>query len=424
MGDKKYTFIDLFAGCGGLSEGFLQEGHFSSLAHVEWEKPMVDTLRSRLVKKWGYDEKAAVEDAIHFDIQRTEELIRGNWSEDSRSRYGKTNDRLVQEQGLQGVLKNRKVDLIIGGPPCQAYSIHGRATDRNSMKDDYRNYLFESFVKVVAHFTPRVFVFENVPGILTAKPGGSNVTERIFQAFEQIGYSIYSPVDLKRAVFNAVDYGVPQERKRVIILGVQNNSQIALEDLYESVRQEETPGITLTVRDAIGGMPIILPLDHPYRAGRINVSHRVLNPSLKYTQHFPRYNAPREIEVFRLWVENNMNSIPHKEKIEFYKKVTGHTTLYAKYRSLEWDKPSHTVVAHLSKDGMMFIHPDPAQARSITIREAATLMGFPLDYDFMGSMSYCFKMIGNAVPVPFAKSLARGIWKVLERVEDECIGSM
>lgn len=413
--DKKYNFIDLFAGCGGLSEGFLQEGHFVSLAHIEWEKPMVETLRHRLIRKWGYNEKSAQRDVIHFDVQKTGELIYGKWSDESKKKYGTTNNLQVQNRGLQGVLEGQKIDLIIGGPPCQAYSIHGRATDRNSMKDDYRNYLFESFVKVVNVFSPKVFVFENVPGILTAKPGGYNVTKRIYQAFREIGYQILNPEELSRAIYNTVDYGVPQERRRVIIIGIRENSTLKLEDIYDAIRAEKVQNRALTVRDAIGEMPIILPIKSPYKDGRANVSHKVINPSSKYTQHTPRYNAPREIKIFKEWVENRMNLLPHNEKIEFYKKMTGRTTLYAKYKSLQWDKPSHTVVAHLSKDGMMFIHPDANQARSITIREAASLMGFPLDYDFIGSTSSCYKMIGNAVPVPFAKAIATGIWKILDK---------
>lgn len=412
--DRTYNFIDLFAGCGGLSEGFLEEGHFVSLAHIEWEKPMVETLRQRLITKWGYDKQSATKDVIHFDIQKTEELLHGKWSNELKEKYGSTNDSRIQEVGLKGVLDKKKVDLIIGGPPCQAYSIHGRATDKNSMKDDYRNYLFESFVKVVKEFSPEVFVFENVPGILTAKPGGYNVTSRIYQAFKEIGYQILKPKELHAAICNAVDYNVPQERKRVIILGVKKDSKFNLVDLYNAIRAERSQHSPLTVRDAIGDMPVILPLDKPYKDGRVNVSHKVVNPSAKYTQHEPRYNARREIQIFKYWVENKMNSLPHKKKIEFYKRVTGHTTLYAKYKNLEWNKPSHTIVAHLSKDGMMFIHPDANQARSITIREAASLMGFPLDYAFWGSMSYCYKMIGNAVPVPFAKAIAAGIRNVLD----------
>ena len=94
--------------------------------------------------------------------------------------------------------------------------------------------------------------------------------------------------------------------------------------------------------------------------------------------------------------------------------ITGHETLFQKYKSLEWDKPSHTIVAHLSKDGYMFIHPDVKQERSITIREAACLMTFPLDYQFSKSTPYSFKMIGNAVPVQFAKAIAIGLCNTLE----------
>ena len=109
-----------------------------------------------------------------------------------------------------------------------------------------------------------------------------------------------------------------------------------------------------------------------------------------------------------------MNKCTQKEAIDFYKEVTGKNTLYRKYRNLEWDKPSPTVVAHLQKDGFMFIHPDIEQARFITIREAALLMSFPKDYEFIGNRAYCYKMIGNAVPVNFAKAIAEAMYKVLK----------
>ena len=95
-------------------------------------------------------------------------------------------------------------------------------------------------------------------------------------------------------------------------------------------------------------------------------------------------------------------------------KKTGHKSNHPKYRSLNWNEPSPTVVAHLYKDGYMFIHPDSEQARSITIREAATLMGFPKDYQFDVTESYAFKMIGNAVPVGFAKYIGLTLHKVLD----------
>lgn len=146
MAKKKYTFIDLFAGCGGLSEGFLETEKFVGLAHVEWETPMVNTLRQRLIDKWNHTEEDAQKRVIKFDVQKTDELIHGNWSEETQKLYAKENHGDVVEHGLAGLIGKTKVDLIIGGPPCQAYSIAGRAQSPTGMKDDYRNYLFESFV--------------------------------------------------------------------------------------------------------------------------------------------------------------------------------------------------------------------------------------------------------------------------------------
>ena len=157
-----YNFIDLFAGCGGLSEGFLQTGHYRALAHVEWEKPMVDTLRNRLVQQWNHTEEDARKKVVLFDIQKTDELVNGNWTKDSIDKYGTYNHDDIVNGGLRHLVGDHHVHMIIGGPPCQAYSIHGRATSNNNMDDDYRNYLFESFCRVVDAFRPDLFVFENV----------------------------------------------------------------------------------------------------------------------------------------------------------------------------------------------------------------------------------------------------------------------
>ena len=414
MAKRKYTFIDLFAGCGGLSEGFLKTNRFSALAHVEWEKPMIDTLRNRLVTAWHETVASAKKKAILFDIQRTDELINGNWSEDSIDKYGKDNDETAIKRGLKGVIGKKHVDLIIGGPPCQAYSIHGRATDKDSMNNDYRNYLFESFCKVVDAFRPDIFVFENVGGLLSAKPGGIPVRDRIFNAFTQIGYQIRTPEEMPRALYDAADFKVPQHRPRVIILGIRNDSGLELNDLYTSIENERSANIKITVKDAIGHLPALYPLEQPIKEGRIIHSHQY-NPDPSITQHEARNHGPRERAIFKEWVDGEMNHISHKDMIKYYYEKTGHKTLYQKYKSLEWDKPSHTVVAHLSKDGYMFIHPDSKQARSITIREAACLMTFPLNFQFMGSTPYNYKMIGNAVPVNFASAIAKGLYKTLDK---------
>ena len=176
---KKIKSIDLFAGCGGLMDGFEQSGLYETIAAVEWEKAPCNNLKYRLMDKWGYmDSDRRV---IRFDIQRTDELFNG-WENDSD--YG-------DSVGLDCLVEEAKgIDVIIGGPPCQAYSLAGRIRDENGMKDDYRNYLFESYIKVLLRYKPKAFIFENVPGILSAKPGDRYIIDIIKEAFEKAGYKI------------------------------------------------------------------------------------------------------------------------------------------------------------------------------------------------------------------------------------------
>ena len=406
---KKINFVDLFAGCGGLSEGFLETGLFRGLAHVEWELPMVETLRNRLKKRWGDNDESSKQKVILFDIQKTDELLYGNWSKESNELYGEFNS-IETKQGLIKVLNGDKVDLIIGGPPCQAYSIHGRATDKNSMQNDYRNYLFESFLRIVNELKPKAFIFENVTGMLSAKPGGTLVVDRIYRAVNEIGYSILPAENIKNAVFNALDFSVPQNRDRVILFGVRNNSEFLIDKFYRLLNDCKT-NKQLTVRDAIGSLPPIYPLTEVKKIKGKNVSNYSTDVSDPF--HSPRHCSLRDIKLIREWIGNDMNRCTQQQAIDFYKKITGKDTLYRKYRNLEWDKPSPTVVAHLQKDGYMFLHPDIEQSRFITIREAALLMSFPSDYEFIGNRASCYKMIGNAVPVNFAKAIAKTVYKVL-----------
>lgn len=347
---------------------------------------------------------------IHFDIQKTKELIDGKWRPESIVKYGKTNHDLVITKGLKGVVGNKKVDIIIGGPPCQAYSIAGRAQDKNSMKNDYRNFLFESFIGVVKEFGPEIFVFENVPGLLSATPGGELVTSRMYSAFNRIGYSIRSSNELKKSIYTATDFGVPQFRKRVIIFGVKKNTNLKIEALYNSLDSYKSSNFKLTVRDIIGNLPPFFPFNISKKIHGQNISHYCVNNN-RYTHHRPRYHNMRDINIFRKWLSDGMNKKSSVEKIAFYNRHLKKKSNHAKYRNLEWDKPAPTIVAHLSKDGLMFIHPDPMQARSITIYEASLIQSFPSNYKFIGTNAYCYKMVGNAVPPLLAKCIGLAILK-------------
>ncbi|MDC1395612.1 DNA cytosine methyltransferase [Bacteroidia bacterium] len=416
MSKDKLTFIDLFAGCGGLSEGFLQSNKYHGIAHVEWEIPMVRTLRKRLTSEWKHSGDESLRGVVHFDIQNTDELINGNWSKRNEELYGKTNHPEVIKHGLRGLVGGQNVDLVIGGPPCQAYSIAGRAQDKNGMKDDYRNYLFESFIKVVDAFRPKMFVFENVPGMLSASPGGKKVTERIYESFKEFGYVIKEPSKLKEVVQSASDFGVPQKRKRVIIVGIREDcisDTLNLDSVYSAINKEKTKEIK-TVRDAIGHLPVFIPSTEPYRIEGRKSSHKPKDKDFEFDDNlWPRFHSERDINIFKEWVEKKMNSFGSKEKIEFYNERMGKSSNHGKYRNLEWNKPSQTIVAHLYKDGLLFIHPDPIQSRSISVKEAALLQSFPNNFSFSESMGHNYKMIGNAVPPLMAKHIALAIAKEL-----------
>lgn len=397
--NKKFNVIDLFAGCGGLTDGFEQTQYYNTLACLEWEKKPCETLSKRLTTKWGLDGQKLV---LRFDIQRIYELFYG-WDDED---YGK-ND------GLCALVGDKEVDLIVGGPPCQAYSIAGRIRDGNGMNDDYRNYLFESYLDVVDKFKPKVFVFENVEGLLSASPGGVSIVNRITNAFSEIGYEISN--DLRRfALLDCSKFGIPQSRKRVIILGVsrefiEENPQIALYDFYEFILKKYMSRKVMTVKDAIGDLPKMYPLEEKIKENGKILSH-TYDESSKILNNLPRTQSKRDIEIFKLLtedIETGRNEYTKIEKLkQLYTQVTGKNSNVHKYHVLRWDKPSNTIPAHLYKDGLRHIHPDSKQARTITIREAARLQTFDDDFEFIGSQQDQYKMIGNAVPPSFAKIIA------------------
>lgn len=395
--------IDLFVGCGGLSEGFEQSRKYKMIGAVEWEPSPVKELRNHLKNRWGIQDSE--ERVLQFDIQRTEELFNG-WKD---KKFG-------ESKGLDALVGNRQLDVIIGGPPCQAYSVAGRIRDEHGMREDYRNYLFESYLKVVQHYKPRVFVFENVPGILSAKPGDGSVRiiDLIQKAFADAGYAVLP--DLSNAIIDMTEYGVPQNRKRIIILGVSkehygDKAEAMVEKFYSSYLPEYKIEKKATVRDAIGDLPKLRPLDEPISYLGRKLSHSVSDPLIN--GHISRFHNKRDIELFKFLEEDiasgRMKYTSAKSLKTLYTKLTGKTSNVHKYYVLRWDEPSNLIPAHLFKDGLRHIHPDPEQARTITVREAARLQTFPDDYYFNCSQTDAFKMIGNAVPPLFAKKVAYAI---------------
>ncbi len=403
----KLNTIELFAGTGGLVDGFEKTYKFNLIAAIEWLKPQCDNLVNRLSKT--YHDSNAKEKVLNFDIQRTEELIKG-WTDDEK--YGSS-------KGLDYLVGNKKVDIISGGPPCQAYSIAGRIRDENGMKDDYRNFLFESYIKIVDYYKPKLIVFENVEGMLSSIPNGEKITDLIRKGFDDIGYEIIGDLR-KNALFNLAEFGVPQNRKRVIIIGIRRDFknidyQSILKNFYKSFKFNYSEKNIKTVREAIGDLPPIYPLK--------NMEKRKSHENSSYINgHYSRFHNKRDQEIFYELakdIEDKTNKYTTTQSlIDLYYKKTGKKTNVHKYNVLKWDEPSNTIPAHLKKDGLRHIHPDPNQKRTISVREAARIQTFDDDFEFIKSMGASFEMIGNAIPPLFGYKIALAVFNLYYNLEE------
>ncbi len=402
LSKKKYTFIDLFAGCGGLSEGFYRQG-FKALAHVEIDKWACETLRTRM-RFFGYKD---VENAVLEHDITSEDII----------------DR------IDNAIKGREVDIVIGGPPCQAYSTAGRVRDGKRMASDPRNYLFESYVKILEHYSPKFFVFENVMGLLSAQVSNAPIFPKILKALGN-KYKVLS--DPSILVHNTANYGVPQLRKRVIIIGVRKDLCKEVIEIYNDVvKTHWTPDTPednrkqrvhfVDVRQAIGDLP---PVEPGQDASTQSFYYPCDNEFLKrigkkgvhpLMDHVARRHNDLDRERFQIMIHNHWSFGQLRRIMPQYEHE--HARVFDNSYVVQWwDLPSKTILAHIYKDGFQFIHPDEKQSRTFTVREAARIQSFPDDFEFKGSRTEKYKQIGNAVPPLFAEALAKSIKKNLKEL--------
>ena len=381
--------IDLFAGAGGLSLGFTAAG-FKIAAALDFDRSAIRTLRAN-----HFVSPALV---IKRDIRR----------------FGPR----AMATRLRGTSPNLKVDLIIGGPPCQGWSKVGRGKLRSlgrfgDGKDpfaDPRNRLFTSFIRYVRHFLPRVCVMENVSGM--AHYQGQDLTGLVRDRISSLGYRVaVSHID-------ASQLGLPQKRPRVIFVGLRDDlgrtftpPSAAPSDL--ALRRQTV------VRDAIRDLPWIRDGSRReslryFRDRKLARYARLLRPAwLNGTvdAHVTRWHRTQDIRAFRFLSEGGVYAdLPQsfqRYRVDIFRD---------KYRRLAWDEPSPCLTAHLAKDCYSHIH--PSQARTISIREAARLQGFPDWYQLEGNMGQRYRLIGNAVPPLVAYALAVSIRQQLgERVK-------
>ena len=414
------NFLDLFAGAGGLSEGFIKAG-FEPIAHVESDQAACFTLRTRMAYHWLKDRGKTdiYADYLNGILNRCDF-------------YKRIPDKIINSiinieisqvtlseifQRIDSFLGDKKLNLIIGGPPCQAYSIVGRSRDQNRMRGDKRNYLYLYYAEFLKRYKPSFFVFENVTGLLSARDkNGYLYFDSMRELFFKYGY------ETEFKVLSAENYGVLQNRKRIILVGKKGRST----GFYpEPVSWNPYVKVKEVFRDlpvirAGGGVPGPCHIK-PYH-GIWQLEAGIRNDELPVTWHQARPNTEQDLEIYQiavnLWntkqVRLNYNILPNRLKTHHNR-----NSFIDRFKVVASDLPfSHTVVAHIAKDGHYYIHPDLKQNRSITPREAARLQSFPDDYYFESNSGIpgrgpAFRQIGNAVPVLLAHKIAsklREVW--------------
>ena len=489
--------IDLFAGPGGLNEGFSRlrsvrgGAVFRTVLSVECEEWAHRTLELRALFRHLAD---AGETGDYLRYLRNE-ITREKLFEDARAAAksasaeamlatlggSESGDREIEER-IATALGDRRGDFVlIGGPPCQAYSLVGRARRTNDEKfeDDHKHYLYRQYLRIVRKFRPAAFVMENVPGLLSAKNRGQQMFELICSDLRAAGYDLHpiNPVegggpsadDPRRFVVRAEEFGVPQSRARVFVLGLRRDLHLRPASLVRAA------GDPVTVAEALGDLPRIrsrlskdfdcavnwrkaihglkdhlmadledgfrrellrrleiVPLSYPLgqrfverdNGGPARLAQWYLHGDCGLViNHNSRGHMGADLMRYFFWSEYaahygrspSLHDVP-KFLRPNHGNVTGDLVdlpFADRFRVQLGTRPSTTIVSHISKDGHYYIHYEPKQCRSLSVREAARLQTFPDNYFFEGAATDQYRQVGNAVPPYLAMQIAGVVSAVL-----------
>lgn len=408
---KQLNFIDLFSGAVGLSEGFINAG-FKPVAHVEIDKKACETLETRLAyHKLNSENKLEnYYDYISGNISRNDFLKNFNSSGISDSiiniPIGKENNKIIFDT-IDKLAKGIHIDLIIGGPPCQAYSLVGRSRDKNRMKNDPRNFLYKEYAKFLKKYEPKVFVFENVMGLVTAEKGSYFKNMQAY--FKRIGY------ELDYTIQKSEQFGVLQKRRRIILIGWKKGSYFKY-PVFDKIKEE------FNTSQIFSDLKKLKP-------GEQNNVTKYINKTTAYlerfelrngvdfvTQHIARPHNERDLNIYKIAINKWLKKTERLKYPDLPSELKTHKNEKAfvdRFKVVDINGLSHTMVAHIAKDGHHYIYPDTKQVRSISVREAARIQSFPDDYFFEGGRTAAFRQIGNAVPPLMAKEIATQIKRQL-----------
>ncbi len=455
--------VDLFAGPGGLGEGFSRvkfRGRyvFKTVVSIEKDPYAHMTLSLRAfyrhfvlkgrelpVEYWN-----VLRSISRPDKERAWAALKKHaaWNQVKREalclELGKHNyqirRKITKALGIRKGQKNYPRFVLIGGPPCQAYSLVGRSRMQNhdGKKEDARHFLYKEYLAIIRKYKPTIFVMENVKGLNTALVDGKPIMPEIIRDLQSAGYELSSLVDRRDDapaaerdyLIRSERYGIPQTRHRVIIVGRKAGARIG--DIGSLIPQDEV----VSVRSVIGTLPKLAGLnsEEPRPIGDMektgaqflekNTRRRGMPPALaKFIKplassfvnvilnHEARSHMPSDLARYRWWAKRakklrrspTVDEIPARDRKRLLPKhanlVAGRVdTFVDRFKVQVAGKPSGTITSHISKDGHYYIHYDPAQARSFSVREAARIQTFPDDYFFMGNRTQQYHQVGNAVP--------------------------
>lgn len=508
---KSIPVIDIFAGPGGLGEGFssfrlptASESGFYIALSIEMDAEAHKTLELRsFYRKFGgtlpdkyHDYLRCCEHLQQFPRVTRDELFKA-FPEEAKAAQQEAWKAELGSKGISSAIVDKKITralngasdwVLIGGPPCQAYSLVGRSRmrriDADKFAKDHRHLLYKQYLQILQRHRPSAFILENVKGILSSQLNGSGIFERITRDLRNPtkaadassraaseGYTLFPFVDSEDVSLSGVrpqdfiirceNYGIPQARHRVLILGIRNDVVRRLE--HDQPNKLTPANELVTLREAIGGLPRLrsrisgqsdqpdsweqairqlfttkrldkvqieglasaitnnlaklrgsLPTQYCHQADQIQIynhaTRRHMDSDLAryfyaacFAQIHPEQRSPKlgDFPPFLHPKHKNLPQALNEGKFD------------DRFRVQVWDRPSTTITAHLAKDGHYFIHPDPLQCRSLTVREAARLQTFPDDYFFEGTRTSQYRQVGNAVPPRLAEQLAEIVHGVL-----------
>ncbi|NPV02655.1 MAG: DNA cytosine methyltransferase [Brevinematales bacterium] len=412
--------LDLFSGAGGLAEGFIRAG-FEPIAHIEMDPAACYTLKTRMSYHWlkNTDNLNVYIDYITGNISREEFYSRiPKKVINTVLNYEISDVNLpIIFKAIDSLLEDQKLDIIIGGPPCQAYSLVGRSRLKGAVKFDKRNNLYILYAEFLKRYQPQYFLFENVAGLLSAKDNYGNLYyDKMIKLFTECGYHI------EENILQANDYGVLQNRKRVFLVGARTKKSGFFPRPDNWNPQVKVSEVLNDLPPLKAGEGSIKPSKALHYNGKYLYESGIKNDIIPITFHTARSHSEQDKEIYHLVVDLWMKEkkrLDYNDLPDRLKTHRNRVSFIDRFKVVANDIPyCHTIVAHLAKDGHYYIHPDINQNRSLTPREAARFQSFPDDYFFESNSeipgrTQAFKQIGNAVPVLLAQKIADQMKRIM-----------